>query len=590
MGLIFNNDIKFELEQLGIHFRDEKEVSLYQKKVLKKYFDYALKPILRPVVFKNNSQKPFLDNKVLYFVLSLQHKSKLSHHIGFLKIPSDQVSRFKVLNQRNDQFAVYFLDDIIRMFLTDLFPKYQIQSCHSIKMSRNAQMDLDEFELTANVMEKVKKGLSKRLVNPPSRFLYDQQIPRAILNRLKQQLELSKFDLVKGAKYHNFSDFMNFPNPKRKIPTFKKQPPVAYPQLESAEDIFNKITKQDHLLHYPYQRYNSVVRFFKDAANDDMVKEIMITLYRVSSKSSVVKSLIKAAKNGKKVTALVEIKARFDEESNIKWAYKMERAGIDVKYGYQHLKVHSKIALVIRKSNRTIQKFAYLATGNFNEKTARVYCDEGLFTSDPRITEEVFNVFQLLKSKKNADSYKNLLVAPYNMRTGFSSLLKHEMGQAKKGKKAHVILKMNSLEDQDMIQKLYEANNAGVKIQIIVRGICCLIPGVKGMSERIKVISIVGRYLEHARIYYFHHAGKERLYLASADWMKRNLTNRIEVAFPILNESLKLEIKKMLQLQLKDNSKARVINTIQNNPYKPSSSKLKLNAQNEWYRQLKKSN
>ena len=585
LGSIFNQNIKGALAALGIYFRDEKEVTPYQKKKLTEYFNTEIKPLINPVVLK--SQKPFLDNHVLYFALSLQHKLKLSHSLGFLKIPSDQLPRFKTLKHRNKTYSVFFLDDIIRLFLNDLFPKYTILSCNAIKLSRNAQMDLDEFELSSSLLEKVKKGLSKRLVNPPSRFLYDQNMPAPILSKLMSLLELTNFDIVKGARYHNFSDFMKFPNPGSVIPIYKLQQPLPYPALENTDDIFLAISKSDYLLHYPYQSYNPVIQLFKQVAKSKEVEEIMITLYRVSSKSAVAKSLIHAAKNGIKVTALVEIKARFDEESNIKWANKMEKAGVRVIYSHPSLKVHSKIALVTFKKNATHKHIAYLATGNFNENTAKIYCDEGLFTANKEITNDLKTVFKILKNDKARPKFKQLLVAPFTMRSAFEELLDHEMKQAQKGKPAFISLKMNSLEDQDMINKLYEAANVGVKIKLIIRGICCLVPGIKGMSKNIKVISIVGRFLEHARIYHFHHSGKDLVYLASADWMNRNLSKRIEVAFPLLDVKLKAELLYFLKLQWKDNTKARIINSIQNNPYKPSTAKKKLNAQLAFYEYIK---
>ncbi|MEJ2542910.1 MAG: polyphosphate kinase 1 [Calditrichaceae bacterium] len=540
---------------------------------------------------------PFLQNRSLYFAVKLissdAKKKKSSDSddsksvdYAVVEIPTQKVDRFVMLPPEKDNKYITFVDNVMRLFLSELFPGYKIDSAYSIKLTRDAEMYIDD-EFSGDLLEKIKKGLAKRDTGMPSRFLYDKTMPTDFLKFLKKTLSLTKEDLVEGGKYHNFNDFFSLPNLGTPELEYEPLPPLNLEELDQSKSLFIMMSKKDLLLHYPYQTYDYVIRLLEEAAHDSKVTSISITLYRVASNSKIVEHLIKAAEAGKKVMAFVELKARFDEESNITSAAQMEQAGVKVYYSFPGLKVHSKLLLITRKMAKYEKDYAYLATGNFNEKTARIYCDMGLFTCNKKITSELRILFSYLARETEKVAFKNLLVAPFNMRKHFNQLIDNEIKIAEDGKKAEIVIKLNSLQDPKIIQRLYKASNAGVKIKIVVRGICCLIPGVKDMSENIEIVSIVDRFLEHARIYIFHNDGNPIIYSGSADWMSRNLNRRIEVIFPILNDSLKQEIFDLIDLQLNDNTKARVIDEDQKNEYVKKKSNKKIQAQLATYHYLK---
>jgi polyphosphate kinase len=403
-----------------------------------------------------------------------------------------------------------------------------------------------------------------------------------MLKEFRKKFGVKKNEVIPGGRYHNFNDFFGLPVKADSRMVYESFEAINHPKLAD-KNYIETIAKGDIVLHFPYQNYNHVLEFIEEAANDVLVEEINITLYRVAEDSRVCKALIKAKILGKKVTVFNEVKARFDEELNMHWGEKMKASGIDVLYSFDEIKVHSKICLIKRREGTELVDYAYFGTGNFNEATAKIYCDHALLTKNPDLTNELNKVFEFLKGNIKAPTFKHLLVAPFNMRNKFEALIDNEIAHVKAGRVGKMTLKMNSLQDKQMILKLYEASNAGVNITIIVRGICCLIPGVEDMSKNIKVISIVDRYLEHGRIYWFNNDGNEKLYLASADWMTRNLSRRVEVGFPILEKSLSDEIKTLINLQLKDNVKARSLNKTQSNPYKKSTAKTKVRAQFDFY-------
>jgi len=415
-------------------------------------------------------------------------------------------------------------------------------------------------------------------------------MPAKFLKFLKDSLQLNKDDLIVGGRYHNFNDFFSFPNFKKTELEYEPLSPLLCKQLEEYTSVFDNIAKRDILLNFPYQSYRNVIRFLENAADDENVRSIKITLYRVAGESQVVRSLIKAAKNGKKVTAFVEVKARFDEESNFASYDALEIAGVKVFSSFPGLKVHSKLCLVERKAKEKIVLYTYLGTGNFNENTARIYCDHALLTANQYIGKEAIKVFNFLERKTEEETFEYLLVAPFNLRTAFIQLIDNEIKNATEGMKAEITLKLNSLEDRKMIKKLYQASSSGVKIKIIVRGICCLLPGIKGLSENIKVISIVDRFLEHARVFIFHNNGDKKYYVASADWMKRNLSRRVEVGFPILDKRLQRQFQKMINLQWNDNVKARIIDKDQLNNYVEDKKNKKIRSQDEIYSYIKSLN
>jgi polyphosphate kinase len=419
------------------------------------------------------------------------------------------------------------------------------------------------------------------------RLLYDTDMPLDLLTYLVAELDLTADGLIPGNRYHNFKDFISFPNVGGPELEYPKLMPLPVNELSTVSSIFTQISKKDFLINLPYQSFDYIIHFLREAAIDPKVREIKITLYRLAENSRIIHALINAAKNGKKVNCMVELKARFDEQANIYWTNRLEEEGVIVNYGMLEYKVHSKICLIRRTEKGKDRYYANLATGNFNEKTAKLYCDHSLFTANPLITSELVTFFDGLQKQVFHTGYKHLIVSPLESRLKLNSLINKEIKAAKNGKNARIVLKMNSLTDVPIIEKLYEASNAGVQIKLIIRGMCCLIPGISGFSENIEIISIIDRYLEHARVFVFGDVGKESVYLSSADMMARNLDHRVEVGFPILDEEVKSEILDIIAIQLKDNTKAREINEVNNNRYKKTGTKALNRAQTDIYTYLK---
>jgi len=582
-GKTFREQIIPDLNKNDIFLIKETELKPGQDKFIKEYFSKNISLIISPIIIQDDGTNPFLKNGALYLVAKLSsnktpEKKSDKYEYAFVEIPSDKLPRFIQLPKYENKNYIIFLDDIIRFCLSDIFPDHEIVSAYSVKLTRDAELYIDD-EFTGNLLEKIRKSLKNRKTGVPCRFLFDESIPDDFLNLIEDILQLKKEDLIPGARYHNFNDFFSFPNPGSKDLEYKPLTPLQHKELDSYSDIFDAWKDREFLLYYPYHSYDYVQKALEVAAEDPLVKDIKITQYRFAKDSAVVKSLMNAVKNGKAVTIFCEIKARFDEEANLEYANQLNDAGARVLYSFPGIKVHSKIALITRKEDNKLKHYLYLSTGNFNEKTARIYCDYGFFTTDEKMAKEVAKVFEILEGKTTKAEFNTILVSQYNMRQTFTKLVDNEIKNAQKGKKASMLLKMNSLEDSKMIRKLYEASNAGVKIQLIVRGICRLLPDIKGLSENINIISIIDRFLEHARVYIFHNNGDEKIYLASADWMKRNLSRRIEVGFPINNPNLKKEIKDVIELQLKDKAKTRIINRKQNNKYKHSKSEDSIGSQ-----------
>lgn len=563
-GRIFEKEILAGLAKNKIHLINESKYSKKQKTFVQSFFKKEVEAFLNISMVTKEEDSLFLENNTLHLVVDFKGAKG---EIAVMDIPTSNTSRFVVLPSEDDQHYVTFLDDIIRFNLTKKFPKKTIAGIYSVKLSRDAELYLgDEFD--GNLMEKLKANLAKRKTGLPTRFLYDNNMPTPILQRLKTIFNLSKYDMVPGARYHNFTDFFGFPDPSNNPKLHDvKMPPKKHKELEKVPSILDAIKKKDYILHFPYQSYNYVPKMIWEAAEDPKVEEIHITLYRVANKSEVTTALLHALSKGKKVNTFIEAKARFDESSNLYWGAQLQEAGASVRYSFPGIKVHTKLLLIRKKEGRKLKNYAYIGTGNFNEKTAKLYCDHALLTADTRLADEVIQVFELLNRKIIVPKTKHLMISPFSTRSGFEKLVKKEISNAKKGKKAYIILKMNSLEDRGMIEKLYEASCAGVQIKLIIRGMCCLVPGVKDLSENIEVVSIIDRFLEHARVYIFGNDGKEKMYLASADWMTRNLDRRVEVVFPIYDPSVYTELRKIIDLQLADNKKARIINADQDNKY-----------------------
>ncbi len=588
---IFENQIVPELKKYKIHLLRRLDLNKRQQQFVDNYFQANLLPFVQPVLLLKHKIRPFLNNAALYLTIRMEDKDPkiTEERYAVIKIPSDHLPRFIHLPSSSPgRKDIIMLDDIVRHSVQSLFPGYEIQDTYSIKITRDADLYIED-EFSGDLVSKIKSSLTKRNVGPPSRLVIDREMPKNLRDFLLDTFHLEKRGILVEGRYHNNFDFFKFPD--FGLTTLKNIPfpPLPYKPLEQARDYFAAIRSRDHIIHVPYQSYESTVLFFEKAAIDPNVTHIKIIQYRVAGKSRIMSALMKAVRMGKQVTAFIELKARFDEEANLKWGEILEKAGVDVHYSFPGLKVHSKSALIIRKERGKTKLYAYMSTGNFHEGTARVYSDLGLFTTDRRITLEVSRLFSYLETVKVTNQqYKHLLVGHFGLLESLIAMIDREIEHAKAGRKAKIVLKMNSLQDEEMVEKLYEASNAGVKIDLIIRGICSLVPGKKGWSENINCISIVDRFLEHARIFVFHNDGENAIYLSSADWMSRNLRRRIETAFPIYDENVKAEIQEMLRIQLSDNVKARIIDEADENEYTQNDMDLSIRSQVELYYHYKR--
>ena len=566
---IMNQEINVELKNNGILIKDLNDLSPEQILFIKEYYNNTLRLYAQPLLMRGKKINPFLKNGSLYLGILLKEKNKSNgiKEYGILRIPSVELPRYILLPSHSEAKELIILDDIIRYSIPLLFPGFEIEGAFSFKLTRDAELYIDN-EFSGNLKDMIRKSLIKRQIGPPARFVYDREMPDELRNYLSTAFELNKFDMIREGRYQNNFDLLDFPDFEKYELKNKKLMSLEYRPLQNESTIFRVIKMKDHMIHPPYHSYDSVVKFFEVAAKDSKVTEIKITQYRVSKSSLIMQNLMVAAKSGKKVTVFVEVKARFDEKSNLEWGEKLEAAGVKVIYSIPGIKVHSKIALVKRIERKKEKLYSFLSTGNFHEDNAKIYSDMGLFTADVAITKEVSSIFSNLEGEINNNiEYNHLLVGKSNLREKLIDMIDNEIRLAKLGKKASILLKMNSLQDKVMIDKLYEASQAKVDIRLIIRGVCCLKPNIVGLSENIKVISIVDRYLEHARVYVFNNDGIEKIYLSSADWMLRNLSRRIETAFPIYDKDLRNEIMTILNYQLNDNVKARIIDQKQTNKY-----------------------
>ncbi|MBN8679743.1 MAG: polyphosphate kinase 1 [Chitinophagales bacterium] len=586
---IFEKQIVPELRKHHVHILRRLDLNDEQRAFVEDYFLSNLLPFVMPVLLVKRRINPFLANAHLYLAVHLRPKKKplSDSEYALVKIPSDQLPRFVPLPTKGDRHDVILLDDIVRHSVSRLFPGYDIQDTYSIKLTRDAELHIED-EYSGDLIQKIKSSLQKRQVGPASRFVYDREMPQHLLSYLQDTFDLRKNDMLPEGRYHNNFDFFRFPDFGLKHLKNKPLAPLPHPVLTDAPDFFKAISDADQLVHVPYQSFEPVVQFFEKAATDPAVTHIKVIQYRVAKSSRILEALMEAVQRGKQVSAFVEIKARFDEATNLEWGERLEKAGVRVHYSLPGLKVHSKLALVRRIENGHPRLYAYLGTGNFHEETAKVYSDFGLLTADTRLTNEVSNVLAHLESMPPAQPFKHLLVGKFNLREGLYKLIDQEVAAAQKGEKAEMILKLNSLEDKEIIAKLYHASSAGVKIKLIVRGICCLVPGLPGLSENIEVVSIVDRFLEHARVFIFHHGGEERIYLSSADWMERNLSFRIETIFPVYDPELQKDIRALIDIQLNDNVKARIIDAQNRNDYRRTGSDIPVRTQLETYFFLKR--
>ncbi|NJW53381.1 polyphosphate kinase 1 [Salinimicrobium oceani] len=562
-GEIYREEIIPELERKGIYLVHKEAYTPLQEEFARRYFQ-KIKDCVKTVVVEDHDEGDlFLENNQLYFMVLFPDSEKF----GIVNIPTEECGRFIHFTSETKAHEITFLDDVVKANIAHLFPGDDIDGIYEIKLSRDAELYIDD-EVDGLLAEKIYESLNQRSEGQPTRLLYDSAMPVHAQKVLRKTLKLGKIDMMPGGRYHNFSDYFSFPDPSENPELhFEEMPAVKHAVLENATNYFDVISEKDQAVHFPYMSFDYVERFLQQAAVDEQVKEIKISIYRVADESIVTSSLLKAVKNGKNVTVFIEAKARFDEKNNIDWGRKLEDEGAKVIYSYPKIKVHSKILLVNREEEGKLKGYAYIGTGNFNSKTARIYCDHALFTAHEKITSELLRVFQVLEGELIIPRAKHLLISPFSTRKDFSDMITREITNAKMGKKAGITAKMNSLEDKEIIELLYDASEAGVSVRLLVRGFTCLLPGVKGLSENIYMTSIVDRYLEHGRIYLFENDGNEELYFGSADWMTRNLDRRIEVIAPLYDEDIAAEFKDILEIQLRDNMKARIQEPLEKNEF-----------------------
>jgi polyphosphate kinase len=579
-----------QLEKENIYILDETQLSGKQGEYIKNYFHERIRPCLFPIMINHFVHSNALKDKSIYLAVCLEKKDdKKYRNYALIKVPTDSISRFIILPKTGSRKFIILLDDVIRYCLKDIFSifGYDKFEAYTIKFTRDAELEIDN-DVSKSFIDLISESIKQRSYGRPVRFIYDKKIPDALLKILVKKIKIThKDDLIKGGRYHNFKDYIDFPNvgnPDLEFPEFTQ---LHHKDISHSRSIFNAVRHKDILLHFPYHTFDYVIDLLREASIDPKVLSIKMTLYRLARNSNVINALVNAARNGKKVTVYMELQARFDEKANINWSEKLIDEGVKIFFGMPGLKVHTKLILIKRKEGNKIAFYSNVGTGNYNEETAKVFTDESLFTCDPDIASDVEKVFDLFENNYKPLKFKTLIVSPFYMRNYFSRMLANEIKNAKAGKHAWVILKINNMVDMETAKKLYRASQAGVKINLIVRGTCILKAGIPGLSDNIEAVSIVDRFLEHSRIFAFCNNDDEKYYISSADWMKRNFDYRVEVACPINDKKLQKELKTILNLQLKDNTKARLLNYNKYNHYKTAPGKAKLRSQEEIYNYLK---
>ncbi|PID58937.1 polyphosphate kinase 1 [candidate division KSB3 bacterium] len=568
-----------ELKRKHIAIINEKQMTEEQKTYIASYFQEKVRPAIVPLMAAQLPRFPILDETSVYLAVRLEITGGTqASEYALVEVPLGELSRFVKLPAPEGNTAVMLLEELVRIQLPEIFSilNMELKEAFPIKITKDAELDIED-NVTKSFVETISKSVKLRIKGQPVRLTYDWEMSPDVLKFFTNRLGLSEHDtLLPERRYLNFKDFMKFPKMGAATLQYAPCPPLAHKAIQPGRSLLNTIREKDMLLHYPYQSFNYMIDLLREAAIDPKVSSIRMTLYRVADKSKIVNALSHAVKNGKSVTVLFEFRARFDEEANIYWANQLIEDGARVIYGIPDLKVHAKLCLITRRERGQKTYYATIGTGNFNEDTARLYGDHTLFTADKRLTTEVKSVFAFLKTNYKLSNYKHLLVSPFYMRDRWKELIHQEMKNAKNGKEAFIKVKLNSLMDRDMVETLYKASQAGVKIRLIVRGICSLVPGVKGLSEQIKAISIIDKYLEHSRIFIFCNNGQPKYYIGSADWMTRNLDHRVEVACPIYDADIQRELQRYFDIQWSDNVKARILNEAQDNSYRNVSKKAKL--------------
>ncbi|QSX39036.1 polyphosphate kinase 1 [Shewanella sedimentimangrovi] len=572
-----------ELVRRNVLLINEHQLSEFHSQWLKVHFRDHLKRHIAPLIVSNHRDLlKHINDNATYLAVCLHSKERRQY--ALVEVPTKNVPRFIELPAERSKVKKHLilLDNIIRHCVDELFGpffSYESIEAYSMKLTRDADFDIT-YELDQGQLEKMTRGLKKRLTAEPVRLVYDRDMPEHMLTMLKDQLGISSTEcLVPGGRYHSFKDFINFPNPGRKYLVNDKLAALDSAGFSHSANSFEAIARGDIMLNYPYHKFSHFTELVRQAAYDPAVRFIKISLYRVAKKSRVMNSLIDAVKNGKQVTAVIELRARFDEEHNIEWTRILAEAGVRVHHGIESLKVHSKLCLIGREEHGATRLYCHVGSGNFNEGTARVYTDLSLFTANQEIAREVEQVFDLIEHPYRRDNFQHLIVSPYDARQKLCGLIEQETLNARSGIKAAITLKLNNLVDEQLISRLYDASMAGVKIKLLIRGMCSLVPQIPGISDNIEVYSIVDRFLEHSRVMLFHAGGENKLYLCSADWMSRNIDSRIEVSTPVYDDWLKQMVMDLLSLQFSDNTKARIINKEQSNPYRPRGNRRKVRSQ-----------
>ena len=586
------NDIIEELKKENIFFINETQLSKKQGKFVKEYFRENVRPHLFPLMLNDIKNLSNLKDYSFYLAVHLLKASEeTKENFALIEVPVETLSRFLILPEENKNIYFIMLDDVIRFCLNDIFAAfgYDKFEAYTIKFTRDAELDIDN-DISKSFLELMSDSIKQRKKGVPVRFIYDASISEFLLTKLTKKFKITSNDQLRGGgRYHNFKDLMAFPKIGPKKLRFPPLSPLIHKDLPQNKSIFSVLKEKDIMLHYPYQSFQYIIDFLREASIDPKVKSIKMTLYRAAKDSNVINALINAARNGKSVTVFLELQARFDEQANIYWSGKLQEEGVKIIQTIPGFKVHSKLLLINRKEDGENFYYSNIGTGNFNESTAKVYADDSLLTSNQNISKEVDKVFHLFEYKYDPPTFKYLIVAPFGLRNFFMRKINNEIKNAKAGKNAWLIFKVNSLVDKRIVKKLYEASQAGVKIQLITRGISVLIPGIPKLSENIEAISIVDKFLEHSRVFVFCNDDDNKYIISSADLMLRNLDHRIEVACPIYDKEIQKELRKMLDIQLSDNCKARIISKDKPNKYKKTDSSEKIRSQIEIYNYFKNS-
>lgn len=571
-SLVILKRIEEELENQNIFIIKETELNDNQKEFVKRYFLQNVSPQLMTIILNDLTRFPTLKDTAAYLAIKMiikSDKAKKEKRFALIEIPKG-IDRFVVLPKEGDKDYIIILDDVIRYCLDSIFTMFEYESisAHMIKITRDAELDIDN-DLSKSFIEKISSSVEHRKISDPVRFVYDKSIGKDTLAFLKEKMNIEETDsVIPGGRYHNKRDYMGFPSLNRKDLLYDRITPLPVKGLSIEGSILESIAKKDYLQYTPYHTFTYILKFLREAALDPKVRTIKITVYRLANNSQVAASLINAVKNGKQVTVQIELQARFDEQANIEYAEQLQAEGVKLIFGVPGLKVHSKICLIEREEEQGLKRYGFISTGNFNEDTARIYTDYTLFTAHEAILKELNKVFDFFETTYKINKYKHLIVSPHYTKSIFSKLIDNEIKNAIAGKEAYIKIKMNSFTSYKMVDKLYKASRAGVKIQLIIRGICCLVPGVKGMSENIEAISVVDKFLEHTRLFVFANGGDPKVYISSADWMTRNLDYRVEVGCPIYDEDIKQELMDTFEICWRDNLKARVFTEKQDNAYR----------------------